>query len=1394
MKTSMSSLVLIIVAVLAAGLAFAAADGPRTAQPFDWDQTPPSFGAPAAVRLTILGALGDLEDFDAAMTEGADYLQQMQADVTEDNAGNGTDGVDESPDDPDDGGWDWVVNTPTQPFFHTTSASPPNIYGATAQGAYYAYLEASDAGHFTTMTDAADELITTRHGYRTAGDIIFLLNYQDLPAVAGTAYADSAKAKFDGRIAVYGTAQALAEYIRDVRNSQGYGNGIIGWDIGAWVVAAAMLADAYPGDPYDYADAADDMADVLWEDSFNDNPGYFDVDDDDGWDPTYTDKNFWWYTLGLTGLIDAFSAADVHTDEIDGLITRLLDSQYSQGGISGSYGAHADDEDWQSTAYAAITLGKYDKATYQREINKMGYYMAATQDASGGWVYSSGNHYPEVGGECTAGLYFTTNEVTDVIVDDDFTSQADVDVYNTAHGTDYVWGYDAFDTVQEGIDAVTGSTVNVLAGTYTGNIVINSAVTLLGAQAGVDARGRVASEAVLTASSGKVLYVNTSGVTVDGFQFTGAGSSELVFVDHGHNLVFQNNILDGTTTSGLYFGTTSSDVTIHQNDFRGSSFSGYTLFLDGGSDVFNNMALTDSKFQGAEFFAGAKVYNSSGLNMSGNLFDGASMNLSSAFANSTIDGNTFQNNTYTNMQVGLKNSTLSNNTIYAAGPSPYTGYPSYALMLWGNQYGLTPSEDVTVEYNTIFYNNVASPGEIAHGLRILSGIDATKIYVNDNNFMNGAAQSGAYALANQATGFVDATCNWWSHASGPNDPMNPSGLGGSVDGDVVFWPWLTGLYPAGACNGYGADNVAVDPASTTCLSAAYPCDTVDMLFTRVDATPVRGYSVTFQLSSELMLCGTVPASIVQGPYLQSVGGTNFQVNDLGGGMYTVDCAILGLPCGAVGSGVLFTVDVKGSGGDGTGTITVTSVTVRDCANAPVPALPGPPASITIDATPPAAVTDIAAAQVKTGNPAGSVTGITLTFTAPLDAAVTEVYRAPYGDYPEYDDGTGSEAGAPGSYPPGSPWVLTGVTASGQVDAPANRDFWYYVVYTKDACGNVSGVSNKTTGTLNYHLGDVTDGTTPGNGDNLVNTADISDLGSHYWSTLVLYDPLNYLDVGPTTDYSVNGRPTTDNKVQFEDLMMFAINFGQVSFFAAAPPRAVERPELAIKLERSLNTDLIEATVVLRGNTASVKGMQTVVAYDASQLEFVSVQRGGLLEKQSAPVFFEHMVDGDGIHIDAAVMGQGLTVNGSGEAAVVAFRAVGTVTATPALAVADLRDRFNRNLDIHVDPEVAGENVVESRPSEDVGRARVQMSASPNPSSGGTRISFTVPSATTASLSIYDVKGRLVRTLLSGQVSAGAHDVEWDGMTSGGSDVAPGIYMAILQVGGERVVSKLSLLP
>jgi hypothetical protein len=99
-----------------------------------------------------------------------------------------------------------------------------------------------------------------------------------------------------------------------------------------------------------------------------------------------------------------------------------------------------------------------------------------------------------------------------------------------------------------------------------------------------------------------------------------------------------------------------------------------------------------------------------------------------------------------------------------------------------------------------------------------------------------------------------------------------------------------------------------------------------------------------------------------------------------------------------------------------------------------------------------------------------------------------------------------------------------------------------VAYARDSCGNASPVSAMTSGVLDYHLGDVSDGSTPGQGDNSVNVADASLLGAHYGASGAALSSVAYLDVGPTTTAGTTGRPVPDGSVDFEDLILFALNF------------------------------------------------------------------------------------------------------------------------------------------------------------------------------------------------------------------------------------------------------------
>lgn len=72
---------------------------------------------------------------------------------------------------------------------------------------------------------------------------------------------------------------------------------------------------------------------------------------------------------------------------------------------------------------------------------------------------------------------------------------------------------------------------------------------------------------------------------------------------------------------------------------------------------------------------------------------------------------------------------------------------------------------------------------------------------------------------------------------------------------------------------------------------------------------------------------------------------------------------------------------------------------------------------------------------------------------------------------------------------------------------------------------------------------------------------------------------------------------------------------------------------------------------------------------------------------------------------------------------------------------------------------------------------------PNPFSPATWIAFDLPLDGRAELRIYDVSGRLIRTLMDEKRPAGPHSVRWDGRDETGRAVASGVYFYSLTAPG-----------
>jgi len=373
--------------------------------------------------------------------------------------------------------------------------------------------------------------------------------------------------------------------------------------------------------------------------------------------------------------------------------------------------------------------------------------------------------------------------VPEVFVDDDFTS-----VSSGGH----TWDTDAFDTIQEGIDAVDASgNVNVAEGTYPGAISFGSkSCNLLGAKQGIDARTRLitepAGESIIEAS---ISMGNAVSPKLDGFSIT---LGTITCYADGAQIL--NNIIRDYKT-GMFLRNPGNEQTVIQ----------YNVFKD----------IRDIGIPGA---AGDAIYS-----------DGISNNILN-------DSNIYMDMDYSAiiMTGAQTNVIFSNNRIFRCKKQAVNLYNNCTSVTISNNYieqanldedadrgGLrfysTPGP-VYVKYNTIVdsYNGVSFKNYDFSGDDIQ--INYNSIFSNNNAAFN-----------NTGTGSVDCENNFFGNNTGPTHAGNPGGTGNDVIGDLDYDPWIgksgtltagIALAPLGTGNGSTSSGSGVEVLSNTSITSS----------------------------------------------------------------------------------------------------------------------------------------------------------------------------------------------------------------------------------------------------------------------------------------------------------------------------------------------------------------------------------------------------------------------------------------------------------------------------------------------------------------------------------------------------------------------------------------------
>lgn len=456
----------------------------------------------------------------------------------------------------------------------------------------------------------------------------------------------------------------------------------------------------------------------------------------------------------------------------------------------------------------------------------------------------------------------------------------------------------------------------------------------------------------------------------------------------------------------------------------------------------------------------------------------------------------------------------------------------------------------------------------------------------------------------------------------------------------------------------------------------------------------------------------------------------------------------------------------------------------------------PDCTTEVDMTPPLAPVDLVA--LPGHNKISLSWNVPVSRDAPIEGTV--LIRRPWGfwAYPEYDDW-----GAPYGYPtnPSDGFVIAFVPGTGPQtyeDTTFNdnmRNVHYYSAFTRDSAGNYSlAASSAQDRSTSYWLADVREPTgTPRTYDGVVDYYDKVAYSYSYYA--VHGDPTydNELDVGPTDDNSRMGIPLTDNAINFEDLMILAMNYGRVSPTIRGDTDVVGwvpsgRALLALEWEqRELAIgDEVEINLTLNDTESLARGVSSLITFEPSALEFLSAAQGALSDGSVESFFFSMEEETGRLRVDFAALGAEAAMPASCVVAVLRFRVSSTEPSAMDIDDAILRDLRNHDFDCAVSGLRFGDG--EETPL----TLRLRQNV-PNPFNPRTTIAFDLPDRSAVTLRVYGVDGREVATLVDEPRDAGTHVVPWDGTDQRGGDAASGVYFYVLDAEGLRLTQKMVLM-
>ena len=439
---------------------------------------------------------------------------------------------------------------------------------------------------------------------------------------------------------------------------------------------------------------------------------------------------------------------------------------------SGEYNLVENTDDLTTIIGDAFKLTRYVKVyrgeTLSNPTTSSRGYIHSTSETTGGWST------PIVAGSLDTGDLSYVG-VQDAYVDDDWAGSDNGDIVNG-----HIFGQDAFETVQRGIDGVASSTVHVAPGTYPAGLTIDKPLSIIGSGSSstfVTGGIKIAGSSTWSGLLLKDLYLKGD--------YSGNPKDAVIDLDGApvvSDFAIEGCVLDGEGDSDrmAFYGDNvmSGDWTWEGNEIKGfrSWFlidnthsvapSGVTNAL--GDVVFNDNWIHDC--YGSIAFRGKLGEKTNSVVVSGNTFeDYPSHALSQAWAA---------------IEVNIATSLAMYGNSIDGVPEASWGGEGQALQIWGIDAVDIHCNNFTNCYQGIWVFGGSGGGTYGGPYAVPSGA----IY---NNNIEGNSDYGVAVESTATGGPLDAENNWWGDDSGPYHlTLNSGGLGNEVSDNVDFTPWI----------------------------------------------------------------------------------------------------------------------------------------------------------------------------------------------------------------------------------------------------------------------------------------------------------------------------------------------------------------------------------------------------------------------------------------------------------------------------------------------------------------------------------------------------------------------------------------------------------------------------